>query len=102
VSSIGCKVGEVNVCDSLYSDLDELTKRKLMRVFGLSKITVHCPNVHEQVGVINCDFFAIAFAINLAFGRYVLEFQYLHIKSTLLLNVYGKHSLSTDETDCLV
>ena len=25
----------------IYSDLDEVTKRKLMRVFGLSKITVH-------------------------------------------------------------
>ena len=40
--TIGCKAGEVNVYDSLYSDLDEVT---IMRVFGLSKITVHFPNV---------------------------------------------------------
>ena len=75
VSSIGCKAGEVNVYDSLYSDLDEVTKRRLMRVFGLSKITVHFSNVREQIGMVDCGLFAIAFATNLAFSHDVFEFQ---------------------------
>ena len=72
MSSIGCETGEVNVFDSLYSDLDEVTKRKLMRVFGLFKITVHFPNVQELIRTVDCGLFAIAFVTNLA---YVFEFQ---------------------------
>ena len=78
VSTIGCKDGEVNVYDSLYSDLDEVTKRKLMRVFGLSKITVHFPNVQKQIGLVDCGLFAIAFATDLAFRQNVFNFIKKH------------------------
>ena len=40
MSTIGCKTGEVNIYDSLYSDLDEVTKCKVQRVFGSTGITV--------------------------------------------------------------
>ena len=46
MSSVGCKTGEINVYDSLYSDLDEVTKCKVQRVFGSSTgITFNFPNV---------------------------------------------------------
>ena len=48
MSSIGCTPGEINVYDSLYSDLDETTEYKVKRVFGLPEIAVHFPNVQEQ------------------------------------------------------
>jgi len=71
VSSVGCKAGEVDVYDSLYSDLDEVTSHKLERVFGLSNVIVHFPNVQKQIGVVDCDLFAIVFATSLAFGQEV-------------------------------
>ena len=51
MSSIGCKTGKVNVYDLLYSDLDEVTKRKVERVFGSTSINVHFTNVQKQEGM---------------------------------------------------
>jgi len=83
VSSIMCKSGEVNVYDSLYSDLDEITKRKLKRVFGLPEISVHFPDVQKQTGVADCGLFAIAFATNLAFGQDNFGFQQYNLQTHL-------------------
>ena len=58
-----------------YSDLDEVTKHKLMRMCRLSKITVHFPNVQEQIGMVDYGLFTIAFSTNLAFSQDVFEFQ---------------------------
>ena len=50
MSSVGCKTGEINVYDSLYSDLDEVTKCKVQRVLGsFTGITFNFPNVQRQV-----------------------------------------------------
>ena len=83
VSSIGCKTGEVNVYDSLYSDLDEVTKCKTESVFGSASINVHFANVQKQEGLVDCGPFAIAFATSLAFGKEICEFQQDKLRSHL-------------------
>lgn len=76
LSTIGCKTGEVNIYDSLYSDMEEVTKCKVQRVFGSTGITmINFPNVQKQVGLKDCGSFAIAFATSLAFGQEIFEFQ---------------------------
>ena len=84
VSSVGCKTGEINVYDSLYSDLDEVTKCKEQRVFGSSTgITFNFPNVQRQVELTDCGLFTVAFATSLAFGQDVFEFQQDKLRSHL-------------------
>ena len=83
ISSVGCKAGEVAVYDSLYSDLDEVTRHNLQRVFGLSNVTVHFPNVQKQEGVVDCGLFAIAFATSLAFGQDKFKFLQEKLRSHL-------------------
>ena len=76
MSSVGCKAGEINVYDSLYSDLDEVTKCKVQRVLGSSTgITFNFPNVQRQVGLTDCGLFAVAFATSLVLGQDVLSFN---------------------------
>ena len=76
VSSVGCKAGEINVYDSLYSDQDEVTKCKVQRVLGSSTgITFNFPNVQRQVGLTDCGLFAVAFATSLVLGQDVLSFN---------------------------
>lgn len=84
MSSIGCKTGEVNVYDSLYTDLDEVTKCKVETVFGSStSITINFPKVQKQVGLTDCGPFATAFATSLAFGQEIFEFQQDKLRSHL-------------------
>ena len=84
MSSVGCKTGEINVYDSLYSDLDEVTKCKVQRVFGSSTgITFNFPNVQRQVELTDYGLFAVAFATSLAFGQDVFEFQQDKLRSHL-------------------
>ena len=83
INSIGCLAGEVNVYDSLYTDIDEATKHKIEKVFG-SSIICNLPDVQKQVGSTDCGLFAIAFATNLAFGkRSVFTFQQDYLRPHL-------------------
>ena len=92
MSSIGCKTGEVNVYDSLYSDLDEVTKYEVERVFGSSiNITVNFTNVQKQVGLTYCGPFAITFATSLAFGQEIFEFQQDKLRSHLNVSFEQKY-----------
>ena len=67
VSTIGCQPGEINVYDSLYTDVDENTKCKIKKALG-SRINFSMATVQRQVGVTDCGVYAVAFATNLAFG----------------------------------
>ena len=68
VSTIGCHPGEVDVYDSLYTDVDDNTKCKIEKVFG-SRIKFNLARVRRQAGFTDCGAFAVAFATSLAFGR---------------------------------
>ena len=67
-STIGCQPGTINIYDSLYKDIDGVTKHKIERVFD-SSIKFQLPKVQMQEGHTKCGLFAIAFAVTLAFGN---------------------------------
>ena len=68
-STIGCKIGIVNIYDSLYTDIDQLTKSKVEETFPDLKITIMVLPVQKQFGVKDCGLFSLAFATYLAFGN---------------------------------
>ena len=67
MSTIGCQPGEINVYDSLYTDVDENTKCKIEKALG-SSINFSMATVQRQVGVTDCGVYAVTFVTNLAFG----------------------------------
>ncbi len=69
VSTLGCKDGEINVYDSIYTRIDSDTKCKIEDTFPDSAITIVLPPVQQQDGVKDCGLFALAFATFLAFGN---------------------------------
>ena len=66
-STIGCQSDTVNIYDSLYKDIDGVTKHKIEEVFD-SAVKFQLPKVQVQEGLTECGLFAIAFAVTLAFG----------------------------------
>ena len=74
VSTIGCQPNEVNVYDSLYTNVDDGTKRQVEKVFR-SSVKFNLPSVQKQVGMTDCGLFAIAFATSLAFGSASVSFK---------------------------
>ena len=69
VSTLGCKDGEINVYDSLYTSIDSGTKCKIEDTFPESDLTIVLPPVQRQDGVKDCGLFALAFATFLAFSN---------------------------------
>ena len=67
VSTIGCQSGTVNIYDSLFKDIDGVTKHKIKEVFD-SAIKFQLPKVQVQEGLTQCGLFGIAFAVALTFG----------------------------------
>ena len=59
-STIGCKIGIVNIYDSLYTD--QLTRSKVEETFPDLKITIMVLPVQKQFGVKDCGLFSLAFA----------------------------------------
>ena len=68
VSTMGCKDGEVSVYDSLYTELDSVTKNNIEKMFDPS-VKILLPAVQKQNGVKDCGLFALAFATFLAFRK---------------------------------
>ena len=69
VTTMGCENGGIYIFDSLYTDVDDLTKRKVEKLFSTPGIKFSVPHVQRQNGVKDCGLFAIAFATYLAFGN---------------------------------
>ena len=65
-SNIGYTTGEVNLYDSLHSEISIATKMLLEKVFGNAKVTL--PECSKQIGNHDCGLFAIAFCTTLAHG----------------------------------
>ena len=96
VSTIGCKHEEVNVYDSLYKDVDDITIRKIGEVFASSGIKCVLPCVQKQHGINDCGLFAIAFATYLAFGNdpkalETHQFKQTNLRSHLISCLEQKH-----------
>ncbi len=60
VTTVGCKEGEINVYDSLYTTLDSATKTKIEKTFPNSNIDILLPPAQKQDGVKDCGLFALA------------------------------------------
>ncbi len=67
-SSIGCEPHIVNVYDSIYSSINENTKKVICNLFDKSKTNIVQVGIHHQVGDTDCGLFAIAIATSLLFG----------------------------------
>ena len=63
-----CKYNEGEVCvyDSLYTSVDDITKKSIADVFALSTIKYTIPPIQKQEGSTDCGLFAIAIATYLA------------------------------------
>ena len=68
-STIGCHEGEVCVYDSLYTSVDDITKKSISDVFSLSTVNYTIPPIQKQEGSTDCGLFAIAIATYLAVGQ---------------------------------
>ena len=66
-STIGCQPGTINIYDSMYKDIDGVTKHKIEKVFD-SVIKFQLPKVQVQEGLTECGLFAMVFAVTLVFG----------------------------------
>ena len=69
LSTFGCASGEINVIDSLYAEIDTVSKDIVQMIFGSSDLKYNYPRVRKQAGLSDCGLFAIAFATYLAYGR---------------------------------
>lgn len=69
VSTLGCKDGEINVYDSMYTSIDSGIIQKIEDTFPDSDLTVALCPVQRQIGMKDCGLFALAFATSLAFGN---------------------------------
>ena len=67
MSTIGCKEGEINMFDSLYSTVDKILNFKIGIVFPGIKCNIR-PMIMRQQGVTDCGLFAIGVAVHLALG----------------------------------
>jgi len=69
VSTIGCDKGTVNVCDSLYSSVNEDTETIIVRLLFSTSTTIeiNMMNVTKQRGTTDCGLYAIAMLTCLAF-----------------------------------
>ena len=69
-SNIGCLCNSVNVYDSLFSDLDNATCRLINNMFGTNDTCeISMKKVQVQVGVKDCEAFAVVFITSLAHGE---------------------------------
>jgi len=80
--TVSCKPGEVDVYDSLYTDVDDNANCKIEKVLE-SHIKFNMASVQRQIGVTDCGVFAIAVATSLAFGRSVFTIQQDRLHSHL-------------------
>ena len=66
----------VHICDSVYSTVDEHTKKVILNLFDKSKTDIVQVNVNQQVGSKDCGLFAIAISTSLLFGDNVKKIKY--------------------------
>ena len=59
-STIGCEDGEVNIYNSLYTDVDFTTRNSIEKIFEPSKLKFTVPNSPKQKGARDCGLFSIA------------------------------------------
>ena len=52
-STIGCTPGTVHIYDSLYDDIDDVSKNNLQKILG-SPLTFSFPSVQKQIGTVDC------------------------------------------------
>ena len=76
LSTVGCKKGEINIYDSLYDNIDEVTGCEVESVFPGIKCVLQ--PVQKQRGIKDCGLFALAYATHLATGKDPKKL--LHIK----------------------
>ena len=69
VSTIGCRGGEVRVYDTIFTSIDDNTKRSIKTIFSPSNITITAPGIQRQAGAKDCGLYAIAIATYLAYGK---------------------------------
>ena len=84
-SNIGCATGEVNLYDSIYSEISNATQMLLKKVFGNARVTL--PKCSKQIGNRDCGLFAIAFCTALGHGIPLSE---------VILNQHSYHAASLD------
>ena len=65
-STVGCENGKVNVYDSVYSSLDEMTKQVVFNLFNHRPINMI--DSQRQEGGMDCGLFVVANATAIAFG----------------------------------
>ena len=66
-STIGCEIGIVNIHDSLYTDIAQLTRSKVEETFPDLKRKIIVLLVQKQFGVKDCGLFSLRFATYIAF-----------------------------------
>lgn len=75
-SSVGCMNGIVNVYDSIYSSLDEMTERMVCNLFHTSTPYVKMQSLKKQVGGTDCGLFAIAVITAIAHDKDPSQLQF--------------------------
>lgn len=78
ISTVGCKDGNVNWFDSIYSDLDGESKNQICSIVNHSgkQVKFHRYPVQNQIGASDCGLFAIAFAVSICLGSNPSKFIY--------------------------
>lgn len=76
VSSVGCMNGDVNVYDSIYSSLDENTKRMVCNLFHTNTKNIKVQSMQKQVGGLDCGVFAIAVITSIAYDKDPSELRF--------------------------
>ena len=90
-SSIGCTERHiVHVYDSLYSTVNENTKKVILNLFDESKTSIVPISVQRQAGGNDCGLFAIANATSVLFGGDVAKLR------------FKQHEMRTHLYDCFV
>ena len=93
-STIGCQPDTINIYDSLFKDIDDVTKNKSNTVFG-SSIKFQLPQVQMQKERTECGLFVIAFAVALAFGDNPVTCKFDQSKMRSHLHAcFEKHCIS--------
>ena len=88
-STVGCKEGVISIFDSLYCEVDVVSKKTIADVFLSSYISFNVPNVPMQLGVDDCGLYAIAFATALVISYdpatlYAKEFKQNKMRTHLI------------------
>ena len=83
ISNVECGTGKISVYDTLYSDIDDTTK-KLIHSATNSKLDIVLESVQKQEGGQDCGVFAIAICTSLL-GGYTMKFSQALLRPHLIL-----------------